>query len=78
VLAPNQTAASATQMARRLTQILERLERASGLRITVSTGIVGCPEHGEEPSQLLHAADTAMWRARATGQPVTVAGLQDH
>ena len=46
-------------------------------RITVSAGIVACPEHGEEPSQLLHAADTAMWRARATGQPVTVAGLQD-
>jgi diguanylate cyclase (GGDEF)-like protein len=77
VLAPNQTAASATQMAHRLTQILERLEQASGLRITVSTGVVGCPEHGEEPSQLLHAADTAMWRARATGKPVTVAGLQD-
>jgi diguanylate cyclase (GGDEF)-like protein len=78
VLAPNQTATSAAQMAQRLAEILERLERASGLRITVSTGIVACPEHGEEPSQLLHAADTAMWRARATGQPVTVAGLQDH
>jgi diguanylate cyclase (GGDEF)-like protein len=77
VLAPNQTAASAAQMAHRLTQILERLERSSGLRITVSAGIVGCPEHGEDPSQLLRAADTAMWRARATGQPITVAGLQD-
>jgi hypothetical protein len=32
---------------------------------------------GEEAELLLHAADTAMWRARATGQPFTVAGLQD-
>ena len=69
VLAPNQTAASAAQMAHRITEILTRLERASGLRITVSTGVVGCPEHGEEPSHLLRAADSAMWRARATGQP---------
>jgi diguanylate cyclase (GGDEF)-like protein len=77
VLAPNQTAASAAQMAHRITEILTRLERASGLRITVSTGVVGCPEHGEEPSHLLRAADSAMWRARATGQPFTVASLQD-
>jgi diguanylate cyclase (GGDEF)-like protein len=77
VLAPNQTAASAAQMAHRLCEILARLERAGGLRITVSTGVVGCPEHGEEPDRLVHAADTAMWRARATGQPFTVAGLQD-
>jgi GGDEF domain-containing protein len=48
VLAPNQTAASASQMAHRLSEILTRLERSSGLRITVSTGVVGCPEHGED------------------------------
>ncbi len=78
VLAPNQTAASAAQMAHRISEILTRLERASGLRITVSTGVVGCPEHGEEASGLLRAADSAMWRARATGQPFTVASLQDH
>jgi diguanylate cyclase (GGDEF)-like protein len=77
VLAPNQTADSAAQMAHRLNEILTRLERAGGLRITVSTGVVGCPEHGEEPDSLLHAADTAMWRARATGRPFMVAGLQD-
>jgi diguanylate cyclase (GGDEF)-like protein len=77
VLAPNQTAASAAQMAHRLSNILATLERASGLHITISAGVVGCPEHGEEPTHLLRAADTAMWRARATGQPVTVAALQD-
>jgi diguanylate cyclase (GGDEF)-like protein len=78
VLAPNQTASSAALMAHRISEILTRLERASGLRITVSTGVVGCPEHGEEPAHLLRAADSAMWRARATGQAYTVASLQDH
>lgn len=77
VLAPNQTADSAALMARRLTEILTRLERASGLRITISTGVVGFPEHGEEVDHLLRAADTAMWRARATGEPFAVAALQD-
>jgi diguanylate cyclase (GGDEF)-like protein len=78
VLAPNQTADSGSLMAQRLTEILTRLERVSELRITVSTGVVGCPEHGDEPEHLLRAADSAMWRARATGRPFTVAGVQDH
>ena len=78
VLAPHQTAASASQMAHRLSEILTRLERASGLRVTVSTGVVGCPEHGEDADLLLRTADTAMWRARATGQAFSVASLQDH
>ncbi len=77
VLAPNQTASSASQMAHRLTEILTRLERSSGLRITVSTGVVGCPEHGERADDLLRAADSAMWRARATGRPFVVGSLQD-
>jgi diguanylate cyclase (GGDEF)-like protein len=78
VLAPNQTAESAALMAHRLTEILTRLERTNGLKVTVSTGVVGCPEHGEEPDRLVQAADTAMWRARAIGKPFVVAGLQDH
>jgi diguanylate cyclase (GGDEF)-like protein len=77
VIAPNQTASSASQMAHRLNEILDRLERSSGLRITVSTGVVGCPEHGEQADDLLRAADSAMWRARATGRPFVVGNLQD-
>ena len=77
VLAPNQTASSASQMAERLNEILIRLERSSGLRVNISTGVVGCPEHGEKADELLRAADTAMWRARATGKPFVVGDLQD-
>jgi diguanylate cyclase (GGDEF)-like protein len=77
VVAPNQTTGDGTRMADRLAAALADLERSGGLRITISAGVVSCPEHGDDPERLLRQADTAMWRARATGQPVTVGGLQD-
>lgn len=77
VLAPNLQTVEAVQMAERLLAQLEELERAGGLRITVSAGVVACPEHGADVGQLLHKADAAMWRARAVGQPVGVGALQD-
>jgi diguanylate cyclase (GGDEF)-like protein len=77
VLAPNQTSAEAGQMARRLSRLLTAVDAAGGLRITVSAGVVACPEHGDDAESLLRQADTAMWRSRSTGQAVTVAGLQD-
>ena len=57
--------------------MLDELERAGGLRIAVSAGVVACPEHGADADALLHKADEAMWRARAVGQPVGVGALQD-
>ena len=77
VLAPNLQTVEAVQMAERLLAQLEELERAGGLRISVSAGVVACPEHGADVEQLLHKADAAMWRARAVGQPVGVGALQD-
>ena len=64
-------------MAERLLAQLEELEGAGGLRIVVSAGVVACPDHGNDVEQLLRKADTAMWRARAVGQPVGVGALQD-
>jgi GGDEF domain-containing protein len=64
-------------MAERLLAQLDELERAGGLRIAVSAGVVACPDHGTDIDQLLHKADAAMWRARAVGQPVGVGALQD-
>jgi diguanylate cyclase (GGDEF)-like protein len=78
VLAPNQTAADGTQMAQRLAAGLAKLQESGGLQISVAAGVVSCPEHGEDAEQLLRQADTAMWRARATGQAVTVGAMQDH
>jgi diguanylate cyclase (GGDEF)-like protein len=77
VLAPNLHTVDAVQMAERLLGQLDELERAGGLRIAVSAGVVACPEHGADVELLLHKADAAMWRARAVGQPVGVGALQD-
>jgi diguanylate cyclase (GGDEF)-like protein len=77
VLAPNLSTVEAVQMAERLLGQLEELERAGGLRISVSAGVVACPEHGADVDLLLHKADAAMWRARAVGQPVGLGALQD-
>ncbi|HEX8051289.1 MAG TPA: diguanylate cyclase, partial [Solirubrobacterales bacterium] len=77
VLAPNLRTVEGVQMAERLLRLLDELERAGGLRICVSAGVVACPDHGADADELLHKADAAMWRARAVGQPVGVGALQD-
>jgi diguanylate cyclase (GGDEF)-like protein len=75
VLAPGQGTVGGVQMAERLLSQLDDLERAGGLRIGISAGVVACPEHGNDADGLLHKADEAMWRARSLGQPVGVGHL---
>jgi diguanylate cyclase (GGDEF)-like protein len=77
VLAPNLRTVEGVQMCERLLGQLDELERAGGLRISISAGVVACPDHGTDAEELLHKADAAMWRARAVGQPVGVGALQD-
>ena len=77
VLAPNIGTVEGVQMCERLLGQLDELEKAGGLRICLSAGVVACPEHGTSAEELLHKADAAMWRARAVGQPVGVGALQD-
>jgi len=77
VLAPNIGTVEGVQMCERLLGQLDDLERAGGLRICVSAGVVACPDHGADAEELLHKADAAMWRAKAVGQPVGVGALQD-
>ena len=77
VLAPNQSTVEGVQMTERLLRLLDELEAAGGLRITISAGVVACPDHGNDADELLRKADEAMWRARALGQPVGVGALQD-
>ena len=77
VLAPNLRTVEGVQMAERLLRQLDELERAGGLRICVSAGVVACPDHGTDAEELLHKADAALWRAKAVGQPVGVGALQD-
>jgi diguanylate cyclase (GGDEF)-like protein len=77
VLAPNLGTVEGVQMCERLLGQLDDLDRAGGLRINISAGVVACPDHGADAEELLHKADAAMWRARAVGQPVGVGALQD-
>lgn len=77
VLAPSQSTIGGVQMTERLLRMLDELEAAGGLKISVSAGVVACPEHGNDAEELLRKADEAMWRARAVGQPVGVGALQD-
>ena len=77
VLAPGQDTVGGVQMAERLLNKLDELEAAGGLRIGITAGVVGCPEHGNDADSLLRKADEAMWRARAVSQPVGVGPLQD-
>jgi diguanylate cyclase (GGDEF)-like protein len=77
VLAPNIGTVEGVQMCERLLGLLDELERAGGLRICISAGVVACPDHGADAEELLHKADAAMWRAKAVGQPVGVGALQD-
>ncbi len=76
VLAPGQDTVGGVQMAERLLDQLDELERAGGLRIGISAGVVACPEHGGDADALLRKADEAMWRARAVSQPVGVGTLE--
>lgn len=77
VLAPNQTAVDGIAIAERLTAALSVVDRERSLGVTFAAGVVACPEHGIEVDRLISVADTAMWRARATGRQVAVGGVQD-
>ena len=77
VLAPNQTAVDGIAIAERLTAALSVVDRERSLGVTFAAGVVACPEHGIEVERLITVADTAMWRARATGRQVAVGGVQD-
>lgn len=77
LLAPNIGSSEGSQMAERLSGRLASPGALGGQPLSIAAGVVSCPEHGDEPERLLRQADTAMWRARATGRPVTVGGLQD-
>ncbi|HZI90748.1 MAG TPA: GGDEF domain-containing protein [Thermoleophilaceae bacterium] len=74
VLAPDQGGADMTNLARRLVEAV-RTETAlpdePGMEVAV--GVVACPEHGDDVEYLLAAADQAMYRAKAAGEPFAMA-----
>ena len=76
VLAPHQTAARATVLGERLAAGIEEIESADGSNVSVSIGVVACPEHAADPERLLELADVAMYRAKASGERVKIADAE--
>jgi diguanylate cyclase (GGDEF)-like protein len=75
VLAIEQKAGPAQKLAERLAEAIEEEVDAGeddAPKVGVSIGVVSCPEHGEEPEQLMEMADRAMYRAKAGGERVSV------
>lgn len=71
VLAPNQDAAAAEPLARRIAEAVEtEADGESG--VGVSIGVVSCPQHGSDIDALLDTADQAMYRAKAGGLKVAL------
>jgi diguanylate cyclase (GGDEF)-like protein len=73
VLAPNQKADAAQVLAERLAAAVEQeVATPEGPAVGISIGVVSCPEHGEEPEELMEVADRAMYRAKSGGESVSV------
>ena len=73
VLAVHQTSKGAEILGERLAAAVEAdTEAPEGAAVSVSIGVVSCPEHGDEGERLLDTADRAMYRAKAAGERVAV------
>ena len=74
VLAPEQDAKSGPALAERLAAaIAEEVVTPDEPPASVSIGVAACPDHGEEAEGLIDAADRAMYRAKAAGEPWALA-----
>jgi diguanylate cyclase (GGDEF)-like protein len=74
---------AAAELAEKLRRKIEKLSvvhRGQQLgTITASFGVAEHPRHGESPSDLLHAADRALYEAKASGRDrvVVATGVED-
>jgi diguanylate cyclase (GGDEF)-like protein len=73
VLAPHQDARHGSQLGERLAAAVEGEVAAPDVpAVSISIGVVACPEHGDDPDALMDIADRAMYRAKAAGERVAV------
>ena len=68
VILPSTPAAQAIAVGERLCQAVQRAAQDWILPVTVSVGIAGYPEHGDQESQLLRQAEAANDRAKSQGK----------
>jgi diguanylate cyclase (GGDEF)-like protein len=77
ILLPHQTSPRARVVGDRVADALESLENPTGKPLSVTLGVVSSPHDGTEAEQLLETADAAMYRAKAAGRRMVVAGEGD-
>ena len=78
VLAPEQDAKSGTALAERLAAAIgEEVVTPDDPPASVSIGVAACPDHGDDAEILIDAADRAMYRAKAAGEPWALADVAD-
>lgn len=72
VVLPEMDVSEAQQSAERLRQLVEsspqQLDDGRSVTLTMSVGVAIYPDHGENASQLIAAADQAMYQAKAQGR----------
>lgn len=72
LVAPEHGAAAAAALAARVQVAGARIELPGGSPLQVSAAGVASPEHAEEPEALLEAAETALYRVKASGSHLSV------
>jgi len=72
VLLPNQTAGRARTAALRMADAVEQVRDPGGGHLQIAIGVVACPQHAATADELLEAADSALFRAKAAGEAVAV------
>jgi diguanylate cyclase (GGDEF)-like protein len=73
VLAPEQESQSAAVLAERLAAAAgEAVATPAEPPVSLSIGVVACPEHGDDAEGLIDNADRAMYRAKAAGERVAM------
>jgi diguanylate cyclase (GGDEF)-like protein len=77
ILLPHQTSSRARVVGERVADAVEAVENPTGQPLRVSVGVVSCPQDGTEAEELLEIADAAMYRAKASGRRMVVAGEGD-
>jgi diguanylate cyclase (GGDEF)-like protein len=78
---PDTDAPGGWSAAEKIRTLVERSRfDASGapVSVTVSIGVSACPQDGEDHERLLHAADSALYRAKEAGRNASVSAFAEH
>jgi diguanylate cyclase (GGDEF)-like protein len=77
ILLPHQTSSRARTVGERVADAIEAVDNPTGQPLRVSIGVASCPQDGTEAEGLLEVVDAAMYRAKAAGRRIVVAGDGD-